>query len=299
MKMDFDAYQMMVENSPSLICRTGTNGLCQYFNKTWLKFTGRTLDQEYGKGWTKAVHPEDLPVISEAATRAFSSRKPFEVTFRLRRHDGEWRWISNQEVPVFDSENVFQGYVGNCIDITEQIRADEDKCQVQLDSMTGILGRRHFLVRAGQEVERFHRFRENFSIVMIDVDDLEQINRTRGIIAGDDVLRHFGQTLSANVRKFDLVGRYGDDEFVVLFAAANLDQAGHAMKRLSKTLSKPLQLTDGSSMAVDFSYGFAIHKPGVSLEILVNSAENAMARMKTEKTKRKQRFPAQDQPRAI
>jgi PAS domain S-box-containing protein len=97
----------------------GVDKLCTFFNKPWLKFTGRSLEQEIGNGWAEGVHPDDLQKCLKIYTEAFDARKAFVMQYRLRRHDGEYRWISDQGVARHDAQGNFAGYIGSCVDVTE------------------------------------------------------------------------------------------------------------------------------------------------------------------------------------
>src|SRR5690606_37847761 len=98
---------------------------CTYFNRTWLNFTGRALEQQLGDGWTACVHPNDLDRCLETYGSAFDARKPFEMEYRLRRHDGEYRWVLDVGVPRFTPEGEFLGYIGSGVDVTERRNAEE------------------------------------------------------------------------------------------------------------------------------------------------------------------------------
>jgi PAS domain S-box-containing protein len=118
-------YRLLVQHSPVMIWRAGLDARCDYFNDTWLAFTGRTLDQEMGDGWAEGVHPEDFQRCVDYYLDHFHRREPFEMEYRLRRHDGEFRWIFDRGVPFTDDAGAFAGFIGSCVDVDERRRAQE------------------------------------------------------------------------------------------------------------------------------------------------------------------------------
>ena len=118
-------FRIVADAAPVLIWMSGADKLCTFFNKPWLTFTGRSLDQELGNGWAKGVHPDDLQKCLKIYTEAFDARTPFVMQYRLRRYDGEYRWVSNQGGPRYDSKGDFAGYIGSCVDVTDLITKDE------------------------------------------------------------------------------------------------------------------------------------------------------------------------------
>ena len=110
----------LFELFPTLIWRAGTDTKCNYFNQTWLDFTGRSLAEEVGDGWTRGVHSEDFDRCVRTYLEHFAVRTPFEMEYRLRRHDGEYRWIIDAGRPIYDPDGEFAGYIGSCLDITDR-----------------------------------------------------------------------------------------------------------------------------------------------------------------------------------
>ena len=119
-----ERFRIMADTAPVMIWMSGTDKLCTFFNKPWLDFTGRPLEAEFGNGWTEGIHPEDLEHCLQTYVACFEARRPFGMDYRLRRHDGQYRWIFDQGVPRFSSSGKFLGYIGSCVDITERKQAE-------------------------------------------------------------------------------------------------------------------------------------------------------------------------------
>src|SRR5215216_6526242 len=118
-------FKIVADAAPVLIWMSGVDKLCTFFNKTWLEFTGRSLNQEIGNGWAEGVHPEDLQSCLKIYTEAFEARQPFVMQYRVRRHDGEYRWISDTGVARHDEQGEFAGYIGSCVDVTELLNKEQ------------------------------------------------------------------------------------------------------------------------------------------------------------------------------
>lgn len=135
-------YQVLVEQSPVMIWRADTSTECDFFNERWLQFTGRSMAQEIGNQWATGVHPEDLQRCLESYLNAFAKRDVFEMHYRLRRHDGAYRWILDRGGPFFGEDGEFAGYIGSCIDVTEQLearRSADEARERELASLRGLL----------------------------------------------------------------------------------------------------------------------------------------------------------------
>jgi PAS domain S-box-containing protein len=119
-------FRQMADASPVMIWMAGPDKGCIYLNKGWLEFTGRTMEQELGEGWAEGVHPDDLQRCLATYEQAFDAREPFRMEYRLRRHDGEYRWVWDIRVPRVAPGGYLEGYIGSCLDITERKQAAEE-----------------------------------------------------------------------------------------------------------------------------------------------------------------------------
>jgi PAS domain S-box-containing protein len=135
-------YRLLVEQAPIMIWRTDSQASCDYFNERWLAFTGRTFAQELGDGWSEGVHPEDREMCLRTFLEAFARRASFEMEYRLRRHDGEYRWVFDRGGPVMGPDGSFVGYVGSCVDVTERVEAQAALARartIELQALSGLL----------------------------------------------------------------------------------------------------------------------------------------------------------------
>ncbi len=119
-------FRTMADSAPVLIWISRPDKFFHYFNKGWLEFTGRTMEEEIRNGWTANVHPEDFQRCFDTYVTSFDARREFTMEYRLRRFDGEYRWLLDHGVPLYDEHKTFLGYIGSCIDITRRKLAETD-----------------------------------------------------------------------------------------------------------------------------------------------------------------------------
>lgn len=126
-------FRELADNAPVMIWRSRPDKLCDWFNKPWQNFSGKTQEQLFGYGWAEDVHPEDFDRCVKTYIEAFDARNAFTMPYRLKRADGEYRWFLDNGAPFFRN-GAFAGYFGSCIDITEQREAEEHQ-RVLLDEL--------------------------------------------------------------------------------------------------------------------------------------------------------------------
>lgn len=122
-----ERFRTLADTAPVLIWMSDTKNNGTYFNKVWLEFTGRKVEDELGTGWVESIHPDDLKRATETCTFAFNDRKPFKMEFRMKRADGKYRWILDNGIPRFTSDGKFLGYIGSCLDITDRKEVEKRK----------------------------------------------------------------------------------------------------------------------------------------------------------------------------
>ncbi len=169
-------FRTMADTAPVLIWMSGPDKLYHFFNQGWLDFTGRPVEKELGNGWAEGVHPDDLERCIGTYANAFDARREFTMEYRLRRHDGEYRWALVKGVPRLAPDGTFLGYIGCAADISERKRAEE-QLRASHERQRDLASR---LLRA-QEVERRRLAREmhddltqRLAVLAIEIGKLEQ-----------------------------------------------------------------------------------------------------------------------------
>jgi len=135
-------FRMLANGAPVLIWLSDIGKRCYWFNQVWLDFTGRKLEQEIDNGWVEGVHPDDVEACMDCFVSHFDRHEPFRMEYRLRRHDGEYRWLLDSGVPLVDDGGKFTGYIGSCIDVTERKQMESETKRLALvaeKSTSGII----------------------------------------------------------------------------------------------------------------------------------------------------------------
>ncbi len=229
-----------------------------------------------GTSWGLFVHPDELARAVEAARRAFGSSGTEPRVIRCIGRDGDVLHVS--WAGAFDAEERLMVYVGR--DVTAEIRAREElERRSRTDALTGLYNRRHVIDALMAELERARRDGRLPGVLLIDLDQFKAVNDVYGHAAGDAVLRAVARRLQAGVRRYDVVGRWGGEEFCVVVPGVGSDRA---LRRIAEAVRKaiadtPVPLPDGRLLRVTASAGCALATDGLwSVEAIVDAADRAL-----------------------
>jgi PAS domain S-box-containing protein len=162
-------FRLVANTAPVMIWMSDPDKLCTYFNQPWLEFSGRPIEAELENGWAEGVHAEDLQKCLETYTQAFDQRQPFRMQYRLRRYDGEYRWIMDIGVPRLNADGSFAGYIGSCIDVTDRKLAEE-----ALSSVSRRLIEAHEEERTWIARELHDDVSQRIALLSIELEQLKQ-----------------------------------------------------------------------------------------------------------------------------
>ena len=294
---DSEQHHRTLANAGSaLIWTSGTDMLCNYFNEPWLRFTGRTLEQERGNGWASGIHPEDVEGCMHTYMEAFQRRAPFSMEYRLRHADGSYRWLLDEGNPRYDSNGIFLGYIGFCYDITAQKEYQRQLEHVaHYDVLTDLPNRMLLAERLRQAMARVRRNGRHLAVAYIDLDGFKAINDTHGHAVGDRLLVEIAGRLRQCLREGDTIARLGGDEFVTI--VADLPDTASSLPLMERLLSAAAQpvLLNGTTLQVSSSIGIAYYSAGddADAEQLVRHADQAMYQAKQAGKNRFQVFDAE------
>lgn len=302
-----EEYKAIVEQSPIMIWRSNTTSKCDYFNGSWYSFTGRTVEQELGDGWIEGIHQHDMEKFITVYSEAFRKREIFEIEYRLRRYDGQYLRILNRGAPFKDNEGKFAGYIGSCIDMTENIERENklfnkdnelniivDKRTAELkqkmedlskilerrlaiDPITGVYNYLKFNEILARETNKARRYSIYVSLIMFGIDDFKVINDTYGHQTGDIVLKKIVRLISDNIRDTDIFARWGGDEFMILTSHNDRESAAGLAEKLRDLIKKA---NFGGIRQITCSFGVVQFRNNEDLDSFVKRANNALYKAK-------------------
>jgi PAS domain S-box-containing protein len=217
-----ERFRNVANSLPGLIWLAGTDKLCTWFNKAWLDFVGRTMEQEIGNGWAENVHRDDFDRCLETYVTSFDARISFRMEYRLRYHDGSYRWLLDEGTPLFDESGKFTGYVGSCLDIHEQKRVEEELEHVA-DALQKALIRQDLPTVPGLQLNARYRSAEEWERVGGDWYDAFALSDGRLFVALGDVTGHgiAAIALMSRLRNIIIASAFHQDDPGTILTTAN------------------------------------------------------------------------------
>lgn len=239
-----DGFRPVVDCVPVMIWRAGLDGAFDYVNAQWLRFTGRLLERELGRGWLDAVHPEDRARRAALFAEAVQAGRGFEAEYRLRRHDGAWRWVLDRGCPCEEQDGTVLGFVGSCTDVTERREAEDGR-------------RRDVAEKEALLLEVHHRTRNTLQAV------IGLLNLQGATISDPEARARFGET----VQRVRALGLTQDTAY------QTPDFARVELGPLVERLAAGLKLHHGRpdvAVEVDLGYLSLPLEPAVPMGLLLN-----------------------------
>ena len=277
-------FRRMADCSPMMIWITDAAGEPTFVNRTWFDFTGlNPLQTMSYADWIGTIHPDDRETAFVAYYQNPKANVTITTEYRLSNANGDWRWILDKGVPLFDENNTFTGYMGSAIDITERKAAEEQIKQLAFyDPLTQLPNRRLLLERLKHGINLERRDGRQLALLMLDLDRFKAVNDILGHAAGDELLQQVAARITQRLRDVDIVARLGGDEFIVLLEdLMQPEDAGRVAEDIINDLSKPFCLCQSDNIQIGVSIGISLYpEHGVSPETLMDHADTALYKAK-------------------
>jgi diguanylate cyclase (GGDEF)-like protein/PAS domain S-box-containing protein len=280
-------YRVLTEISPQTIWVSRPDGCPEYCNQHWFNYTGLTMEETQGQGWTLVIHPEERQRVVNVWRAAREAGVDYEVEIPFRRaSDGTYRWHLVRGLPIKDESRRIVRWIGIAVDIhdhrhvqqLEEYRRQLEEANARLellaatDGLTRLKNRRAFQEKLSQEIERAARDATSLSLLLLDVDRFKQFNDDFGHPAGDSVLRGVALLLEETARSTDFVARYGGEEFAILLP--NTDEEGAVV--LAERFRVAVMEAEWKKGAITVSVGAATLAPGEDGAALIDEADAAL-----------------------
>ena len=271
---EHEAQRAIVSEAPVMIWRSGVDKGCDFFNPWWLTFTGRTLAQELGDGWAEGVHPDDLDACLASYVAAFDARVPFRLEYRLRRFDGEYRWVLDIGSPRYDSTAQFLGYIGCCFDITDRRQAEQalGEAHTEINRVSRLTALGEFAAALSHELRQ-----PLTAIIMNACTTLDQLEKTpldhEAMKEGLDDLVDAGHRAEAVIQRNRELFRHQ----TVQTSALDINAVVREVLILSATRLREHHVTVATALAADLP---AVRGDRIELlQVLLNLLANAIDAM--------------------
>jgi PAS domain S-box-containing protein len=259
-----ERFRSVANSLPGLIWLAGTDKLCYWFNKAWLDFVGRSMEQEIGNGWAENVHPDDFDRCLETYVTSFDARLAFRMEYRLRYRDGSYHWLLDEGTPVYDESGAFTGYVGSCLDIHDQKQLEAELGHVA-DELQKALIRQDLPTVPGLRLHARYRSAEERERVGGDWYDAFALSDGRLFVAVGDVTGHgiAAIALMSRLRNIIIESAFREEDPGTILTVANrrLIQMAESETGLGTAICALVDPTSG-----EIAYSTAGHPPPILVQ---------------------------------
>lgn len=248
-----------------LLCIADTDGFFLKTNQAWGEILGYSTKELDGRRFLDFVHPDDLGATLETMAESKKGNKALQFVSRFRSKDGTWRFIEWRSHPY-----------GRLIyvaarDITERIEYEKRILDISIrDPLTGVYNRRYIMERAEELLAQYQRNGKTFSVAMCDLDHFKALNDKYGHLAGDFILKQFTEIVAQNLRSYDLLGRYGGEEFIVIFINTTKRKSKVIMERIQNIVRNKFFMVEDNAISFTFSAGISECREQAIEELSVN-----------------------------
>jgi diguanylate cyclase (GGDEF)-like protein/hemerythrin-like metal-binding protein/PAS domain S-box-containing protein len=289
-------FRFFTDSAPVMVWISDNHQNRTFFNKAWSLFAGEDIDLYQGQ-WRELIHPEDRDCYNDFLDNLSLESRNAECEYRIRRSDGEYRYLLERVMPRFETDTAFIGYISSSTDISTQKQSEqtlsrmnekleeevlkrtrEIESMLRTDPLTGIGNRRFLMESLDEELKRSDRYGRNPALLFIDIDHFKVINDNYGHGIGDQVLIKTAKALQKEVRNIDALGRFGGEEFLVILPETSLQGALVIAERM-RTRVKNTKFAE-IDHSISISIGVAERESNEVAHDLIKRADEALYRAK-------------------
>lgn len=283
-------FETLTEALPQIVWSCDDKGHHDYFSRRWSEFTGIAQEEITEETWKTLVHPEDQETVARVWGHAMRHGTPYDLDYRFRHHSGEFRWLKVMALPIRDETGAITRWFGTSTDMHDAYRiAEEREAFAQKleflathDQLTDMLNRAAFVNQASSILDQASGDGHAISLMMLDIDHFKMVNDTLGHPVGDKVLTTVARRIQSCLKRRDVAGRVGGEEFAVLLRHCSAEQSQIVAERIRRAVcSSPIYYCASGTLDVTISVGVTSTKhPADNLDWLLGVADRALYQAK-------------------
>ena len=248
-------------------------------NKAWEEVLGYSTSEIKGRSFSEFIHPDDLQITLEQMQKNKDGENINGFVNRYIGMDGTYHYIEWRSTPYKDM------VYAAARDITDRIRQEKEMIEMSnRDALTNVYNRRYIFNRLSEIIEEYKKEREIFSVCILDIDFFKAVNDNYGHLAGDYILKEFAGIIEKNLRAYDILGRYGGEEFIVVLINTDKNQSAKVLNRILDTVRKKIFIFDNKEIKITFSAGISdcseVKEKEVIIDSLIDMADGRMYQAK-------------------